>query len=430
MISKVQATVIVILAILVVTTARAQPLPSPESDSVRQEEAKVLIGTTLGMLFHELGHALIHELDVPAVGHEEDVVDNFAILYLSTFGSQSSRDPFWNSIVRYSSLMSLHNSASPVQDELGNALIPQPRWFGEHAPDMRRFNNAVCLIYGSDPEAYGDLVERYDFDSAYRQKCIREHYRQIRAFDTILRPFLRNDSVDAEEPQAGARILPTFRPSGIEAGRYLVEILNEFLTNALRSWEERILWPRDLTVTFRDCDDYASYSPTANEITICYGGILTLAWNTLQGEDIGTYFVGSSCLFQEGVDYLKNSTWSAWAPFPPQLSEMSFFANGRVLLKFRLMNENEQIEEGINTDFTWWVERARSTVYAVHLQPDSISLQENSAPLPASVRLYTVRDANTMESEDGRVWRRIENVENAILEEQLRGSLPTRPCGS
>jgi hypothetical protein len=35
-------------------------------------------GTAFFFLFHEFGHALIHELNMPITGHQEDVADQFA----------------------------------------------------------------------------------------------------------------------------------------------------------------------------------------------------------------------------------------------------------------------------------------------------------------------------------------------------------------
>ena len=130
------------MAVFVVGNATSQPAVAEEEG--RALEGRVLVGTTLAVVFHELGHALIHELDIPAVGQEEDVVDNFAVLWLNTYGAQP-QTPFWKSIVRYSSLVWYHNSAKPVLDDRGSEWLSPPSWFGEHAPTMRRFNNALCL---------------------------------------------------------------------------------------------------------------------------------------------------------------------------------------------------------------------------------------------------------------------------------------------
>ena len=44
--------------------------------------AKVVLGSTLGIFFHEFGHALIGETKLPATGPEEDVADGFSAFVL------------------------------------------------------------------------------------------------------------------------------------------------------------------------------------------------------------------------------------------------------------------------------------------------------------------------------------------------------------
>ena len=53
--------------------------------TTREEGLKDAIFTSLFVFFHELGHALIDILALPAVGKEEDSVDQFAaLIFLNT----------------------------------------------------------------------------------------------------------------------------------------------------------------------------------------------------------------------------------------------------------------------------------------------------------------------------------------------------------
>ena len=195
----------------------------------------------------------------------------------------------------------------------------------------------------------------------------------------------------------------------------MVSVLSEFIRDEFQNWEDMIVWPRDLSIVFRECDGSggSGYSSTENEVTICYSQVLELARETLKGEKIDAYFLQEGCLYQEGIDYLKDSTWRArtWNAFQSNLlTEMSFYSSGQVRLGF--MND-----EGPGfAILRWWVERATRNTYAIH-----VGLPEGG---DSTFSLYTLRDNVTMES-DGRVWRRVQHV---AMGEELKGSLPTRPC--
>ena len=56
----------------------------PAADRLGQ----LLLGNYVFILFHEIGHALIHELNLPVVGVEEDAVDEFAAIALISMAQQ------------------------------------------------------------------------------------------------------------------------------------------------------------------------------------------------------------------------------------------------------------------------------------------------------------------------------------------------------
>lgn len=92
------------------------------------------------ILAHELGHALVHELDLPITGSPEAAADEFASVALPLL-SKALGDPAY---------------AKAVEDIglywFGRAVPEVP--FDDHPSDFRRGTDALCMFVGStDPDA-------------------------------------------------------------------------------------------------------------------------------------------------------------------------------------------------------------------------------------------------------------------------------------
>jgi hypothetical protein len=49
---------------------------------------EVIVGGTVGVVLHEIGHAIRHNLDIPRLGREEDTADQMAGFIMLQFGSE------------------------------------------------------------------------------------------------------------------------------------------------------------------------------------------------------------------------------------------------------------------------------------------------------------------------------------------------------
>ncbi|MEM6622210.1 MAG: DUF4344 domain-containing metallopeptidase [Pseudomonadota bacterium] len=249
---------------------------SPNIDANEVYIAQVLLGTTLGVFFHEFGHALIGETGLPATGPEEDVADGFSAFILS--GAPLREDlnaeerEIVAGLVRYSALLWYYSGVQKKQ-----AGQEQP-WQSEHAPDLKRFRNAFCIIFASKPELYLQLADRVGFKDRTRQRCQMEYDKRKRAWDLILQTVSRDlgpDSPGAYASDApGGRILLDFQPANSAVGNKVIQLLNTtgILRDAVAGMERYVVWPRDVKVTFRECEQInAWYDPNNQEVVMCYG---------------------------------------------------------------------------------------------------------------------------------------------------------------
>jgi hypothetical protein len=252
---------------------------TPERQPTPQEiyVSKVLAGTTLGVFFHELGHAVIGELKIPATGPEEDVADEFSAFVLGAVFEEEAnlKDPMvedlLEGIVTYSSLLWYYNG---VKMEKQGQTEP---WQGEHAPSLRRFRNSFCIIYGGNPQRFEDLATKVKFDDRTKARCLQDYKKRYQAWETLLKPVSRNLGPDspgdypADAP--GGKVLLTFQEPSTDVGRAVAGLLRE--TNVMKEiagfLEKGFVWPRDFQIEFRDCQEInAWYDPQAGKVTFCY----------------------------------------------------------------------------------------------------------------------------------------------------------------
>jgi hypothetical protein len=147
--------------------------PVAKNDS---ELGNAVLGATMFGFFHEVGHGLIHQLDLPAVGREEDSVDQLATLTLIAAGDEGVAMAL--SGAHWFQLQSKGEHTTPFWDE--------------HAFDGQRFYNILCLIYGSNPGKYAGFVSSGNLPSDRAQRCPDEYQKIHKAWEKLLQPHLTN----------------------------------------------------------------------------------------------------------------------------------------------------------------------------------------------------------------------------------------------
>jgi hypothetical protein len=148
--------------------------------TVKSEEelGKAVVGATFFTFFHELGHALVHVLDLPVTGKEEDAVDQLSVLVLLESGDEGL-----DAILSGANWFLIQGSKTGKLSKLHFA--------DEHSLDQQRFYNIACLVFGSAPGKHVSLVSRGFLPENRAVRCENE-FKQIEgAWKKILGPHLR-----------------------------------------------------------------------------------------------------------------------------------------------------------------------------------------------------------------------------------------------
>jgi hypothetical protein len=162
-----------------------------------EQLGQAVIGATLFGFYHELGHALIHQLDLPAMGREEDTADQIATLMLMEAGDDgvgmALSGAYW-----------FH-----LQQKSGGNQTP---FWDEHAFDGQRYYNILCMIYGSNPAKYGGFVESGNLPRTRAGRCQEEFVKIKASFQKLITPHLtlkKPSEIEYERPVGAPATEPT-----------------------------------------------------------------------------------------------------------------------------------------------------------------------------------------------------------------------------
>lgn len=129
-------------------------------------------GGIVFILMHELGHALVHELDIPLLGREEDAADQIGAFFLLHSNNAS------------------YGLAGALWFFRSKTLIYTRRHFSdEHSVGPQRQSNLACWAIGKDPSRYSYLLQGGYLTRERARRCNAE-YRQL---DSSVRRLLGNN---------------------------------------------------------------------------------------------------------------------------------------------------------------------------------------------------------------------------------------------
>jgi hypothetical protein len=139
-----------------------------------------MIGPTLDVFLHELGHGLVRVLDIPFFGKEEDVADYIGTYLLLSFAKDDARRLI---------LGATFFGDAEVKEEHGKA--PELSAIADsHSLPAQRYYNRWCLAYGYDKELFADAIEIGMLPPNRVRWCRWEWDTNQEAFQRLIKPFI------------------------------------------------------------------------------------------------------------------------------------------------------------------------------------------------------------------------------------------------
>ena len=142
------------------------------------------------LLNHELGHALIHVLDLPALGQEEDVADQLAALLMT----DEPMLAMWAAEM-WRTFSGLTGGGQPSSSAFADT----------HDLDEQRYYNVMCWAYGADPLVRSYIAIASQLPPERAMNCQQEYSRLSSAFERLLTPHLKDPTMwDELNPKRNA----------------------------------------------------------------------------------------------------------------------------------------------------------------------------------------------------------------------------------
>ena len=221
----------VILALSLSSASIAEPI---KELSKRTEDG------LLHLLAHEMGHAVLREFDLPILGTEEDIADDFATIYVHLMLPDRAAD-----------IIGARAKQHMAEDRF-------PGIFSEYRSSRQRAGRSVCVLYGQDPERYKALAKEFRLNGDDASAC-RDFATEVgRSWRRIIDDYRMPGNVEVTE--VGISISATL------TGRVVEQ--SGFLDTAYRLLSG-IDWHSRITLSIQECDRSAYWARNGRKITFC-----------------------------------------------------------------------------------------------------------------------------------------------------------------
>jgi hypothetical protein len=165
-----------------------------------------LIGPTVDVFLHEVGHAVFDMLQIPVFGREEDAADMFSAYIMLRFAPADAQR-----LIRGVARLGAKEAIDAQRQS------PEIKTFADsHGLPAQRYFNVLCIAYGFDEKAYADAVSRGALPTERAEGCADEYAMLDRAFKKLINPYV--DARRWRKVRASARFgFSNPKPAGASA---------------------------------------------------------------------------------------------------------------------------------------------------------------------------------------------------------------------
>lgn len=214
-------------------------------------------------LFHELGHMVIDELELPVLGTEEDAADRIAVIAMLLRRRARPAEEIipW----LFAVAGDWYTEWELGEGRHGGAAIP---YWTRHPLEIQRFHNVVCLVFGSDPQTLEGLVDTELLPFPRAMSCEREYRLARRAVQWVVATYGPGAGA-GDGAGIGVRYLPPQAPQRALAAWVAASGIPEATSTRLAA---SLRLPREITIEFRHCADNpdAFWRRDLQLVSICY----------------------------------------------------------------------------------------------------------------------------------------------------------------
>lgn len=239
------------------------PAVAQESAPSDSDFVTFVLGNFEFLILHELAHMLIGEKNIPIIGPEENAADYIAVTLLIRAGKV---DPDQQPVLRQ--FVASAAEAFSISWELGRQYGIEIPYWDAHALGIQRYYAIVCLLYGSDPAEFGDLLAEAELPEARSRSCESEYAKADQSLQWLLDTFGRGPS----DPES-APVQINYEQPRSRMQQAIVEAIQsrQMLEQTVEAIRQRFLIESPFKVEIRACGQpQGAWLPAERALVVCY----------------------------------------------------------------------------------------------------------------------------------------------------------------
>lgn len=227
---------------------------SADTEEVNELARQFVLNNGTFVLYHEIGHLLIGELNIPILGREEDAADNLATLLLLSAETVEADSALIDAADGWFLSHSV-NAHLPYEDD---------EFFDVHSLDVQRAFQILCLMAGADQQVFGKVAEQFGLTRRRQSSCAFDFEQTSASWNRVLEPYVNAGDITSE-------VNIVYDPSRENDGAATLLKEAQFLETAANGILKYYNLPRTVTMRGTDCgEENAYYDPDASEVVFCY----------------------------------------------------------------------------------------------------------------------------------------------------------------
>ena len=222
-----------------------------------EQTRRFALGNAVWILYHEIGHLLVNEFQLPVLGREEDAADHLATITLLEI-SDETNDGFLVDAVDgffFSADVKTKRNASRS-------------FYAGHGLDEQRAFEVACLMLGNDPQAFTELADTINLPLEERERCPNAYELARSSWHAVLQPhtvgWFSGNSADTIAVSYGETGRTFAAAKEIIESAGVLELAADYLSS-------KYAFPRPAALRGEECgDSNAFFDPNAGEVVLCY----------------------------------------------------------------------------------------------------------------------------------------------------------------
>lgn len=156
-------------------------------DNLTQEQYNAMMDFVMGnamfIMFHEAGHMLVDEVQIPVLSKEEDAVDAMSTIFLL-----QAEDELFDAALIHATMGWMLMAADDKKKGYTSVM------WGKHGLNEQRSFNIMCYMVGKDPEKFGELAETIGLPKKRQDSCAGDFEDLSKGWENVLTPKMRTES--------------------------------------------------------------------------------------------------------------------------------------------------------------------------------------------------------------------------------------------